>query len=44
MALALEDIACGTVDDWMQMPVSYQLAQARRDQDIPGGGEEISHE
>jgi len=29
MALALEDIGCGTADHWMRMQASYELAQAR---------------
>ena len=30
MALALEDVGRRTADHWMQMPASYEFAQARR--------------
>ncbi len=32
MALALEDIGWGTVEHWMRMQTSYELAQAQRQQ------------
>ena len=34
MALALEDVGSGTAEHWMRMQVSYELAQARREQAI----------
>ena len=31
MAIALENIGWGTVDQWMRLQASYELAQARRE-------------